>query len=89
MQVRVLPTMSLLFDKLYTHDNLLSARESHATSGFFEGPCSVKQREARILSKKIRDVGQVSQVTDHLPPGLVYWVNGCDNSDTTNKLSVV
>ena len=44
---------------------------------------SVKQREARILSKKIRDVGQVFQVTYRVPAGLITRVNGCYNDGAT------
>ena len=40
--------------------------------GFFEEPTIVKQREARILSKNIRDVGQVSQVAYRVLAGFIY-----------------
>ena len=59
--------------KSYRTDQVLrvSARESHTVIGFFEGLDSVKQREARILSSNIRDVGQVSQVAYRDLAGLV------------------
>jgi hypothetical protein len=50
---------------------------------FFEGLCSVRQREARILSKNIRDVGQVSQVTYRVLLELVTQVNGAYNYGST------
>ena len=48
-------------------------QEKDTIEGFFEELTIVKQREARILSKNIRDVGQVSQVAYRVLAGFIYW----------------
>ena len=58
-------------------------QEKDTLEFFFEEMNSVKQREARILSKNIRDVGQVFQVTYRVPLEFITRVNGCYNDGAT------